>query len=144
MWRVFLLEPYPICKIHPPVSDALSLSHDVPNVQSIIFSFKLGSSKQSSMEVWDMSHLGHNSLSLETSADAVVDTLGLSPALTNAHEAVRLVTLEVRSAYMKNMLSATTVLLAQFSSGQGARWCCRPGLSPLVACSCLRPPGADV
>jgi len=40
-------------------------------------------------------HLGHNSLALEASPHAVVDTLGLPPALTNAVEAVTLVTLEL-------------------------------------------------
>lgn len=45
-------------------------------------------------------HLGHNSLALEASPHAVVDTLGLPPALANAVEAVTLVTLELRSALL--------------------------------------------
>lgn len=48
---------------------------------------------------WGVSHLGHGSLSLETSADAVIDTLGLSPAGVDTHEAVRLVAVEARGAY---------------------------------------------
>lgn len=56
-----------------------------------------------------VSHLGHNSLSLEASAHAVVDTLWLSPARVDAHEAVRLVAVEARSAYKKT-LSATSIL----------------------------------
>lgn len=45
-------------------------------------------------------HLGHNSLALEASPHAVVDTLGLPPALANTVEAVTLVTLELRSALL--------------------------------------------
>jgi hypothetical protein len=45
-------------------------------------------------------HLGHNSLALEASPHAVVDTLGLPPALADAVEAVTLVTLELRSALL--------------------------------------------
>lgn len=48
-----------------------------------------------------IAHLGHSSLSLETSAHAVVDTLWLSPARVDAHEAVRLVAVEARSACME-------------------------------------------
>jgi hypothetical protein len=45
-------------------------------------------------------HLGHNSLALEASPHAVVDSLGLPPGLANAVEAVTLVTLELRSALL--------------------------------------------
>lgn len=48
----------------------------------------------------ESTHLGHNSLALEASPHAVVDTLGLPPALANAVEAVTLVTLELRSALL--------------------------------------------
>jgi hypothetical protein len=45
-------------------------------------------------------HLGHGSLASEASPDGIVDTLGLPPALTNALEAVTLVTLELRGALL--------------------------------------------
>ena len=45
-------------------------------------------------------HLGHNGLASEASPDGIVDTLGLPPALTNALEAVTLVTLELRGALL--------------------------------------------
>ena len=48
----------------------------------------------------ESTHLGHNSLALEASPHAVVNTLGLPPALANAVEAVTLVTLELRSALL--------------------------------------------
>lgn len=48
----------------------------------------------------EATHLGHNSLALEASPHAVVDTLGLPPALANTVEAVTLVTLELRSALL--------------------------------------------
>lgn len=41
-------------------------------------------------------HLWHGSLTLETSADSVVDTLWLPPAWVHAHEAVTLVAVEPR------------------------------------------------
>ena len=59
------------------------------------------------------SHLGHNSLALEASAHAVVDTLWLSPARVDAHEAVSLVAVEARSACIEEKnLSATDVPLS--------------------------------
>lgn len=63
----------------------------------------------------DDSHLWHGSLALEASADTVVDTLGLSPARVDAHEAVRLVAVEARSVCRRNILSATVALLLSFS-----------------------------
>jgi hypothetical protein len=41
-----------------------------------------------------ISDLGHGSLSLEPSADAIVDTLWLSPAGINSHEAIALMAVE--------------------------------------------------
>lgn len=43
----------------------------------------------------DATHLGHGGLASEASPHGIVDTLGLPPALTDALEAVTLVTLEL-------------------------------------------------
>ena len=42
---------------------------------------------------------GHGHLSLEAATDGIINTLGLAPRLTNAHKAVRLVTLEAVGTY---------------------------------------------
>jgi len=69
-----------------------------------------------------IAHLGHGSLALEASAHAVVDTLWLSPAGVDAHEAVRLVAVEVRSACVKeypvshNLCVSLLVLVSVFFS----------------------------
>ena len=48
--------------------------------------------------VGTVTDLGHDGLSLEATAHGIVNTLGLSPAGVYAHEAVRLVAGEARSA----------------------------------------------
>ena len=48
--------------------------------------------------VGTVTDLGHDGLALEATAHGIVDTLGLSPAGVYAHEAVRLVAGEARSA----------------------------------------------
>jgi len=56
--------------------------------------------------VGTVTDLGHDGLSLEATAHGIVNTLGLSPAGVYAHEAVRLVAGEARSALLDdgNML----------------------------------------
>lgn len=83
----------------------------------------------------DDAHLWHGSLALEASADTVVDTLGLSPARVDAHEAVRLVAVEARSACRRNILSATVVLPLSFSFPYPS-----DGDGVVVACSIQSPP----
>jgi hypothetical protein len=48
--------------------------------------------------VGSVTDLGHDGLSLEATAHGIINTLGLSPAGVHAHEAVRLVAVEARSA----------------------------------------------
>lgn len=48
--------------------------------------------------VGTVTDLGHDGLALEATAHGIVNTLGLSPAGVYAHEAVRLVAVEARSA----------------------------------------------
>lgn len=80
-----------------------------------MFSLIFSTSFSHRLSKWIVSHLWHDSLTLEASADTVVDTLGLAPALTDAHEAVTLVTLEVRGACNEKTLSAMLVLCPPFS-----------------------------
>ena len=46
-----------------------------------------------------VSYGGHGNLALETTADSIVNTLGLAPRGVNTHEPVRLVTVEAVGAY---------------------------------------------
>jgi len=48
---------------------------------------------------WKASYLGHSSLAAESTTDAIVDTLGLSPAGVNAFETVALVAIEALAVY---------------------------------------------
>lgn len=57
--------------------------------------------------VGTVTDLGHGGLALEATAHGIVNTLGLSPAGVYAHEAVRLVAVEARSACNSITVSGT-------------------------------------
>lgn len=84
--------------------------------------------------VGSVTDLGHDGLALEATAHGIVDTLGLSPAGVYAHEAVRLVALELRSA-CKSITVSDELLVSLSSSFLSWRrslnigwwWCCCRG-----------------
>jgi hypothetical protein len=90
-WRVFLLEPYPICKY---VRQLRTLRYQYPSIAAQMFLRNDCSLCSRTAIEWGVSHLWHSSLALEASSDTIVDTLRFPPARVDAFEAIALVTVE--------------------------------------------------
>jgi hypothetical protein len=88
MWRVFLFDPKPICRYYQPLSTTL-----LPrNPWLIRRSHIVIPSEAHPNPTVDPTYRWHNHLTLESSSDTVINTLGLSPAGVDTFVGVALVT----------------------------------------------------
>lgn len=107
MWRVFLLEPKPICIL---ISPAQLKPYYALN--ALEFQAKLFASVISTTATFNSTYRWHNHLSLETSSDTVINTLRLSPACVDTFVGIALMSVETLGACNKIVNQPFFVILS--------------------------------
>ena len=95
MWRVFLFDPKPICKLSALVQHFVAQRSAVIRRSRIVVQ-----SEATPNPAVDPTYRWHNHLTLESSSDTVVNTLGLSPASVDTFVGVALVSSKLLGSWI--------------------------------------------